>query len=171
MKPRWFYDYIGMVAKHDHKLGLKAWDAELLDHVAIDVTIKQEHTDIYDPIDGMGGSIATLPGFSQLYVDVKDVPVGDIPPRFNPIRMWARADSLNYYIIDMNPDNGQYRPLCLFENMYIDYGAAQHSWRGGRLDEEWTHYERWVPDEKWYFIYPMNMTVSTKNKRKQMDLW
>lgn len=155
MKPAWFYDIIGAVSTHDIKLALKAWDAELLDYVTVDLTIKTEHIDIYDP--GFDSRITTVPGYTEATAIIKDV---STPPKFNPIKMMIRPETVNTYMQDMNPDEGQWRPFFLFECMYIDRGAIA-----------WDYNGRWEPENKWYFIQPYGMTINNKPNRKKMDLW
>jgi hypothetical protein len=171
-KPAWFYDMIGSIAKHDTKLALKAWDAEILDRVHAHVYRKAEKIDVMDPLEGI---VAVVPGMTELVLTLRDVPLPQEEPRFMPVKLLLRPETFNVYATDMNPGNGQYRPYLLFQSFMIDHGAPQYSYRvnhsTGRTIRTWDHIGRWEHHEKWYFIQPVTCNIEDKPYRKRMDLW
>lgn len=163
---------IGSVAKHDTKLALKAWDAEILDRVHAHVYKKTEKIDVMDPLDGI---VAVLPGMTEIIVTLKDAPIPGQERRFNPVKLLLRPESFNMYATDMNPAFGQYRAYLLFQSYMIDYGTPQFSYRSNYMTGEtvrtWDHIGRWQPEDKWYFISPVTCAVEDKPSRSTVDLW
>jgi hypothetical protein len=168
-KPRWFYDIIGAVTSHDVKLALKAWDANLLDQVKVDLTITKEYTELYDPVEH--DRVGVHQDFTSAVALVTWVSAPGTTPRFTPVKFMVRPETINLYAQDMNPENGQWRPYLLFQSMYIDRGVVgvTREWNGYRTTT--LHEGGWESDDDWYFMQPVNLVWNQEPKRKQMDLW
>jgi hypothetical protein len=160
---------------HNPQTALRAWDAELLDGVKVNMNVKTEIVHIDDPLASYG-AIASIPGQTQVIATVSDAPRPYRDKRFHPIKIMIRPDSLIYYVQEMNPDNpGQYRPYTLFEAMYIDYGTPKYSIKRNYMTGEyilgWDHLGHWETDGKWYLVYPEFMTVNQESDSRSMSLW
>jgi hypothetical protein len=169
MKPKWFYENIGMIAKHDPKLALKAFDAEILDNVTVELTISKERIDVYDPAEY--SRVASLPGQTEAIATVRWVSAPGTTPKFNPIKLMLRPETINTYAVDMSKPNGQWRPYILFESSLIDHGVQSYSYSHTGPDSMWLHVGGWEMDGKWYFIQPAQLNMNTKPLRRDMDLW
>jgi hypothetical protein len=150
-KPKWFYEYIGTVAKTDVSAALHAWDAELIDKVHANVHIKRDYEEVHSLYEGFLGVVA---GQTELTITLTDQSL-PVDTRLGPIKFIARPDSLLTWGIEMNArEKGQYRALLLFQGMYVDrpqvhFDMTRHGYR-----HKYIHLGQWEPDDNWYFVYP-----------------
>ena len=172
MKPKWFYEYIGMIAKTDVPTARRAFEAELLDEVDLHIQVKNKYDrfsewDLQESITVLSGREATA-----VVTDKRPIP---LEKRFLPQKFMIRPESIIFWAVDMKPDSGQFRSVTMFESMYIDPPFPTYNRRstysGRETVMEYAHAGHWEPHNRWYLIYPNLLRVDHGVKSNERSIY
>lgn len=120
LKPEWFYEWIGMVAKHNNQLAINLFDAICIDEVRANVTMHREMEDVDSWYSH--GAIAQIPGQTTVTILLQDSPPPFVRKRFpDKVFDYVETPSFTYWVIEMGKEGeGKYKAIFCFRDMLED---------------------------------------------------
>lgn len=116
-KPKWFYDWIGMISKFNHELAITLLDAMFIDEVSAFVKMQRR---MYEWEDYDTGRIERVGGDMKIHIILQDAPPPYVKPRFEDKHFdYVDVISFTYWVKEII-EPGRYKAGFCFRDIYED---------------------------------------------------